>query len=154
MIEHGLELLGGASPVIDVAQVAEAAERMAPWLSGVMGFGVVMTALMSIWFATSLVGSYFVKKAKSPGKTEAAPKAPAAPAQASAAAADDIPLAVIVAAAAYTVSCMGQQLRNVVVHVPGRESLSWTSQGRQAIYSGHAAKAPQAVLPIGGVVKK
>lgn len=152
MIERGLELVNGAS-AIDVAQIAAAGERTAPWLSGILGFGVVMIALMSIWMATSLVGVYFNKKGSAPGKTKAAPSAPAVQ-QAPAAAKDEVPLAVIVAAAAYTVAQMGQQLRNVVVHVPGRESVSWTSQGRQAIYAGHGAKAPQSVQTIGGIVKK
>ncbi len=150
MIEHGLDVWGSVASVIDVAQVVQAAEKTPAWLGGTLGFAVVMTALSSIWLATSVVGAFFVKrdaaaKGKSaPGKTEAAPKAPAA-AQASAA---------TIAAAAYTVSAMGQQLRNVVVHVPGRESVSWASQGRQTIYAGHAAKAPQVVNRISSVVKK
>jgi Na+-transporting methylmalonyl-CoA/oxaloacetate decarboxylase gamma subunit len=149
-----LEAMTAVSSIVDVAQVAaETAEKSPAWLGGLLGMAVVMTALISIWLATSLVGSYFNKKASSPGKTEAAPKAPAA-AQASAAAGDDIPLAAIVAAAAYTVSAMGQQLRNIVVHVPGRDSVSWASQGRQTIYAGHSAKAPQAVASISSVVKK
>ncbi len=152
MIERGVELANRIS-VTDIAQIAQAKEHAAPWLTGLLGFAVVMTALMSIWAATSLVGTYFSKKGSAPGKTKAAPVAPAA-VQAPAAAKDEIPLAVIVAAAAYTVSQMGQQLRNVVVHVPGRESVSWTSQGRQAIYAGHGAKAPQSVQTIGGIVKK
>ena len=124
MIEHGLDVWGSVASVIDVAQVVQTAEKTPGWLGGTLGFAVVMTALSSISLATSVVGAFFVKrdaaaKGKSaPGKTEGAPKAPAA-AQASAAAGDDIPLAAIIAAAAYTVSAMGQQLRNVVVQCAG-----------------------------------
>jgi hypothetical protein len=160
MMELGYEVLAGASRVIDIAQVANigAEEEVPAWLGGFIGFAVVMVALATIWIATEMVGVYFAhqhaKGKTAPGKSEAAPKAPVASAQVSAAAVSEVPLAVIVAAAAYTVAAMGQQLRNVVVHVPGRESVSWTAQGRQAIYSGHAPMSPAAVRPIGGIVKK
>lgn len=139
----------------DVAQLAQAADRLLPWQNGLLGMTVVLTALISIWFATSLVGTYFAKTDKSakgktsPGKTEAAAQAPAASA-APAAAADDIPLVAIVAAASYV---LGAQVRNVIVRVPGKESVSWTSQGRQSIYASHAAKAPHTVGSIGTVKK-
>jgi len=144
-------LVSGSDPV----QIAEGVEKLAPWANGLLGMGVVLTALISIWFATSIVGTYFSKADKaskgktSPGKTEAAPQAAAA-AAAPAAAAEEIPLAVIIAAASYV---LGAQVRNVVVHAPGRESVAWTSQGRQSIYASHAAKAPLAVSPLGTLKK-
>ncbi len=145
-----LETLSALTSVVDVAQVAAAAEKTPAWLGGLLGMAVVMTALISIWLATSLVGSYFVKKkAPSPGKTEAAPKAPAA-VQTSAAASNDIPLAVIIAAAVQMVQA---PIRNVVVSAPGSAGTTWSSQGRQAIYASHSAKAPQAVTSLGTVRK-
>ena len=146
-------ILDVAAPVIDVAQVAAAAAKEVPaWQGGLMGMLVVMTALVAIWFATSLIGAYFIKtKASAPGKSEAAPKAqPAAPAAAAAAAANEIPLAVIIAAAVQMVQA---PIRNVVVSAPGMASVTWTSQGRQAIYASHTAKAPKSVTPLGTIKK-
>ncbi|MBN2751636.1 MAG: OadG family protein [Rhodospirillaceae bacterium] len=146
------ELLNAATSVADVAQVAEAAEKLAPWASGLLGMGVVLTALISIWVATALVGTFFNKKASSPGKTEAAPKAQSATAAApAAAAANDIPLAVIIAAAVQMVQA---PIRNVVVSAPGMESIAWTTQGRQTIYASHMAKAPQSVTSLGTIRHK
>lgn len=143
-------LLNAASTVVDVAQVAQTGKLLA-WESGLLGMGVVMVALSGIWLVTSLVGTYFVKqKASAPGKTEAAPKASAAPA-APAAAMNEIPLAVIIAAAVQMVQA---PIRSVVVTAPGSASATWTSQGRQAIYASHNAKAPQAVTPLGTITKK
>ncbi len=138
-----------------VAQVAQATGEigMAPWERGLLGFVIVMSALIGIWAMTTVVGLYFAKAGAAPKKAEAAPQAAPAAAAAkpvAAAPADEIPLAVIVAAAAFVV---GGQVRNVVVHVPGRESVSWTSQGRQAIYTSHSAKAPSAVTSLGTVKK-
>jgi len=137
---------------VQLAQDAGSMEQLAPWENGLLGMGVVLTALISIWLATALVGTFFVKsaKGKAPGKTEAAPQAPAAAAAPSAAAADDIPLVAIIAAASYA---LGGQVRNVIVHVPGKESATWISQGRQSIYASHAAKGPQSVSVIGAVKK-
>ncbi|MGE4529386.1 MAG: OadG family transporter subunit [Rhodospirillaceae bacterium] len=149
-----IQVLNAAASVADVAQVAQAAEKLLPWANGLMGMGVVMTALVSIWFATAAVGSYFnKKKASAPGKSEAAPKASAAaPAAASAAAASsDIPLAVIIAAAVQMVQA---PIRNVVVNAPGMASIAWTSQGRQSIYASHTAKAPSSVSSLGTIKKK
>ncbi len=138
------------SSVVDVAQVA--ADEVPAWIGGLMGMAVVMTALVGIWLVTSAVGSYFVKtKASAPGKTEAAPKASAAVAAAPAAAVNEIPLAVIIAAAVQMVQA---PIRSVVVTAPGSASVTWTSQGRQAIYASHSAKAPQAVSPLGTITKK
>ena len=143
-------LLNAASTVVDVAQVAQSG-KLLPWESGLVGMGVVMTALAGIWLVTSLVGTYFNKqKASAPGKTEAAPKASAA-AAAPAAAMNEIPLAVIIAAAVQMVQA---PIRSVVVTAPGSASATWTSQGRQAIYASHSAKAPQAVTPLGTITKK
>ena len=137
-----------------VAEVAQATgEGLAVWERGLIGFLVVMSALIGIMAATSLVGLYFGKAAKSPKKAEAAPQAAPAVAAAkpeAAAPADEIPLAVIVAAAAYMV---GGRVKSVVVHAPGRESVAWTSQGRQSIYSSHGAKAPSVVTNLGTVKK-
>ncbi|SBW12519.1 hypothetical protein KL86APRO_30069 [uncultured Alphaproteobacteria bacterium] len=141
-----------------VAQVAQATAEtdtlgLAPWEGGLFGFIIVMTALIGIWAATSLVGTYFAKSEKSSKKAEAAPQAaPAASAAkpVAAAPAEEIPLAVIIAAAAHAV---GGQVRNVIVHVPGRESVSWTSQGRQSIYASHGTKSPQAVSSLGTIKK-
>ena len=147
------QLLNAAPAIADVAQVAQAAQDEIPaWVGGLIGMGVVMTALVGIWLATSLVGSYFVKKkAAAPGKSEAAPKAqPAAPAAPAAAALNEIPLAAIIAAAVQMVQA---PIRNVVVSAPGAASVTWTAQGRQAIYASHAAKAPQAVTPLGTIKK-
>ncbi len=146
-----LGTLTALASISDVAQVAAAAEETPAWLGGLLGMGVVMTALVSIWLATSLVGSYFVKKkAASLGKTEAAPKGVTAP-QPAAAAGNDIPLAVIIAAAVQMVQA---PIRNVVVNAPGMATTVWSSQGRQAIYASHAAKAPQAVTSLGTIRKK
>ncbi|SBW12518.1 hypothetical protein KL86APRO_30068 [uncultured Alphaproteobacteria bacterium] len=146
------QLLDAAAQVVDVAQVAQAAEEIPAWQGGLMGMAVVMTALVGIWFATSAIGAYFQKKkAPAPGKSEAAPKAqPAAPAAPAAAASTEIPLAVIIAAAVQMVQA---PIRNVVVSAPGMASVTWTSQGRQAIYASHSAKAPQAVTPLGTIKK-
>ena len=138
-----------------VAEVAQATGEggVNVAVKGFLGFAVVMSALCGIWFMTSLVGTYFAKTANSPKKAEAAPQAaPAAAAAKPVAAApvDEIPLAVIIAAA---VQMVGGQVRNVVVHAPGRESVSWTSQGRQSIYSSHGAKAPKAVSALGTIKK-
>jgi len=127
---------------------------LAPWESAVLGFVIVMTALIGIWVMTSLVGTYFTKTASASKKSEAAPKAaPAAPAAkpVAAAPADDIPLAVIVAAAAWAV---GGQVRNVTVNVSGRDSVTWTSQGRQSIYASHSTKAVAPVSTIGTIRQK
>ena len=146
-----IQLLNAASAITDVAQVAQA-EPVPAWIGGLMGMAVVMTALIGIWLVTSLVGGYFVKtKASAPGKTEAAPKASAAVAAAPAAAVNEIPLAVIIAAAEQMVQA---PIRSVVVTAPGSASATWTSQGRQAIYASHSAKAPQAVAPLGTISKK
>ncbi len=126
---------------------------LAPWESAVLGFCVVMSALIGIWFMTSMVGTYFAKAGTSK-KAEAAPKAkPAAPAAqpVAAAPADEIPLAVIVAAAAWAV---GGQVRNVRVNVGGKESVTWTAQGRQSIYASHGAKAAPAVTTLGTIRQK
>lgn len=138
-----------------VAEVAQASGDigLAPWERALLGFAIVMSALIGIQAMTTLVGLYFARSEKPSKKAEAAPRAvPAAPAAAPVAAApaaeDEIPLAVIVAAAAYMV---GGQVRNVVVHVPGRESVSWTSQGRQSIYASHGPKSPNAVANLGTV---
>lgn len=138
-----------------VAEIAQAAADtgMPAWEKGMLGFLVVMAALIGIWAVTSTIGTYFAKSGVGSKKAEAAPKAAPAAAAAkpvAAASADEIPLAVIIAAAAHAV---GGQVRNVIVHVPGRESVSWTSQGRQAIYSSHGAKAPSAVSSLGTVKK-
>lgn len=139
--------------VADVAQIAALTEKTPAWLGGVLGMVVVMTALAGLWFATELTAIYFVKSSAkgktSPGKTEAAPKASAA-VQTSAAASDDIPLAVIIAAAVQMVQA---PIRNVVVSAPGSAGTTWSSQGRQAIYASHSAKAPQAVTSLGTVRK-
>lgn len=135
-------------------QLAEAGNKLAPWASGLLGMAVVMTALVSIWVATSLVGTYFnKKKASAPGKSEAAPKASAVASAAApaAAASSDIPLAVIIAAAVQMVQA---PIRNVVVSAPGMESIAWTTQGRQSIYASHTAKAPSAVTSLGTIKKK
>ncbi|SBW12521.1 hypothetical protein KL86APRO_30071 [uncultured Alphaproteobacteria bacterium] len=129
-----------------VAEVAQASGDigLAPWERALLGFAIVMSALIGIQAMTTLVGLYFARSEKPSKKAEAAPRAvPAAPA-----AEDEIPLAVIVAAAAYMV---GGQVRNVVVHVPGRESVSWTSQGRQSIYASHGPKSPNAVANLATV---
>ena len=147
-----LEAMTAVSSIVDVAQVAAAAAEKTPaWLGGLLGMAVVMTALTSIWLATSLVGSYFNKKASSPRKTEAAPKAPAAATQASAAASNEIPLAAIIAAAMQMVQA---PIRNVVVNAPGLAAVTWAAQGRQAIYASHSAKSPQAVTSLGTIRKK
>lgn len=139
----------------DVAQVAQAAaDAPSVAFKGLVGFGVVMTALIGIWLVTSLVGTYFAKIGTASKKAEAAPKAkPAASAAqpVAAAPADEIPLAVIVAAAAWAV---GGQVRNVRVNVGGRESVTWTAQGRQSIYASHGAKAAPAVSTLGTVRQK
>jgi Na+-transporting methylmalonyl-CoA/oxaloacetate decarboxylase gamma subunit len=146
-------LLNAASTLIDVAQVAQVKEEVPAWIGGLMGMAVVMTALIGIWLMTAAVGSYFLKqKASAPGKTEAAPKAQsAAPAAPAAAALNEIPLAVIIAAAVQMVQA---PIRNVVVTAPGGASMTWASQGRQAIYASHSAKAPQAVTSLGTISKK
>lgn len=142
-----IQLLDGVSAV---AEVAQAATREVPaWQGGLTGMVVVMVALIAIWAATAAVGTYFGKKKPAPGKSEAAPKAPAV-AAAPAAAVNEIPLAVIIAAAVQMVQA---PIRNVVVTAPGGASATWTSQGRQAIYASHSAKAPQAVSPLGTIRK-
>ena len=144
------QVLNAASTIADVAQVAQA-EQVPAWVGGLMGMAVVMTALVGIWLMTAFVGGYFVKKkASAPGKTEAVPKASAVSA-APAAAMNEIPLAVIIAAAVQMVQA---PIRSVVVTAPGSASATWTSQGRQAIYASHNAKAPQAVSPLGTISKK
>jgi len=151
-----LGLMDVTARILDVAQVAEVAaeDEIPAWLGGLMGMVVVLGALAMIWVSTAIVGTYFAKAEKRKtglGKTEAAPKAqtPApAPAAKVSRAADEIPLAVIIAAAAAVV---GEQIRNVVVHVSGHESVAWTFQGRQAIYASHALKAPAAVGNLSGV---
>lgn len=146
------QILGAADRVVDIAQVATVAKEVPAWQGGLMGMLVVMTALVAIWAATSIIGSYFVKtKASAPGKSEAAPKAqPAAPAAPAAAASNDIPLAILIAAAVQMVQA---PIRSVVVSAPGAASVTWTSQGRQAIYASHTAKAPQAVTSLGTIKK-
>lgn len=138
-----------------LTQVAQAEGMgLSPWQSALFGFAVVMTALIGIWMVTSLIGTYFAKTASSSKKAEAAPKAVAAAPSAkpvAAAPADEIPLAVIVAAAAWAV---GGQVRSVVVNVGGRESVTWTAQGRQQIYASHGAKAAPAVSPLGTIRQK
>jgi len=149
-----LELMSAAGKILDVAQVANvAAESETPaWLGGIMGMVVVLGALALMWLCCAITGTYFGKAKGKPGlgKTEAAPKA-AAPAAKVSAAADQIPLAVIIAAAAQIV---GEQIRNVVVHVSGHESVAWTAQGRQTIYASHALKAPAAVGVLSGIRTK
>jgi Na+-transporting methylmalonyl-CoA/oxaloacetate decarboxylase gamma subunit len=151
-----LEVLNIASAINDVAQVANVAknEEIPAWLGGVIGMGVVMTGLAVLWLASEITGIYFknqqAKGKTSPGKSEAAPKAPAA-VQVSAAASDDIPLAVIIAAAVQMVQA---PIRNVVVSAPGMADSTWSAQGRQAIYASHNAKAPQAVTSLGTIRKK
>ncbi len=132
-----------------VAEVAQAAKEIPAWQGGLTGMVVVMVALIAIWAATAAVGAYFSKKKPAPGKSEAAPKASAV-AAAPAAAVNEIPLAVIIAAAVQMVQA---PIRNVVVTAPGGSSATWTSQGRQAIYASHSAKAPQAVSPLGTIRK-
>ncbi|MGE4529387.1 MAG: OadG family protein [Rhodospirillaceae bacterium] len=150
---EGMTPLASGGDVVQLAQ--EAMGGLAPWENALLGISVVMTALISIWFATSIVGTYFSKaekspkKATTPGKTEAAAQAPAASA-APAAAAEEIPLVAIIAAASYV---LGAQVRNVIVHAPGKESVSWTSHGRQSIYASHAAKAPKPVGTLGTLKK-
>ncbi len=146
------QILDAAAQVVDVAQVAQAAKEIPAWQGGLMGMAVVMIALVGIWAATAIVGGYFIKtKASAPGKSEAAPKAqPAAPAAPAAAAVNDLPLAVIIAAAVQMVQA---PIRSVVVSAPGMASVAWTSQGRQAIYASHTAKAPQAVTTLGTIKK-
>lgn len=156
MIEHGFDILNAGASILDVAQVANvAAEEETPaWLGGVLGFVVVMAALILIWVACSLVGTYFAKadsaakRKPAPGKSEAAPKAAATAAPA--AAAEEIPLIAIIAAAAHV---MQAPIRNIVVRAPGLESVTWSSQGREAIYTSHAPKLPSSVRPIGTVKK-
>lgn len=141
--------------VNDVAQVAQVeGTGLAAWQSALLGFCIVMTALIGIWVITAAVGTYFAKAGQAPKKAEAAPKAtPAAPSAqpVAAAPADEIPLAVIVAAAAWAV---GGQVRNVRVNLANRESVTWTAQGRQSIYASHAAKSPSAVAPLGTIRQK
>jgi len=142
-----IEILNTASTA-DVAQVAQAGEHIEPWANALLGMGTVMTALILIWVVTAIVGSYFVKAKAAPGKPKAAAPAPAAPAAAPAAAANDIPLAAIIAAA---VHMAGGPVRNVTVNAPGMESPVWVGQGRSAIFASHAAKSPNSVRPLGGV---
>lgn len=149
-----VEAIRALTEIVDVGQLAQAAaEGPSVAFKGLIGFVVVMTALIGIWFMTSLVGTYFAKVGTASKKADAAPKAkPAAlAAQPVAAAADEIPLAVIVAAAAWAV---GGQVRNVRVNVGGRESVTWTAQGRQSIYASHGAKAAPAVSALGSVRQK
>jgi hypothetical protein len=150
-----VEAIRALTEIVDVGQMAQvAAEGPSVAFKGLIGFVVVMTALIGIWFVTSTVGIYFAKTGAASKKAEAAPKAQsAAPAAqpVAAAPADEIPLAVIVAAAAWAV---GGQVRNVRVNVGGRESVTWTAQGRQAIYASHGAKAAPAVSPLGSVRQK
>ncbi len=143
-----MELLNSASTVVDVAQVA--ANEVPAWQGGLVGMVVVMTALVAIWLVTAMIGTYFDKKKSAPGKSEAAPKASAAVAAAPAAATNEIPLAVIIAAAVQMVQA---PIRSVVVTAPGGASATWTSQGRQAIFASHSSKAPQAVSPLGTIRK-
>lgn len=139
-----------------VAEVAQVSGEivMAPWERALLGFGIVMSALVGIQAMTTVVGLYFSKAGNASKKAEAAPKAaPAAPAAKPAAAApaeEEIPLAVILAAAAYMV---GGQIRSVTVTIPGRDNVTWTSQGRQSIYASHGAKAPGSVSNLGTVKK-
>jgi len=154
-----LGLTDVATRILDVAQVAnvEVVDEVPAWLGGLMGIAVVLAALISIWISTAIVGVFFAraeKRKSRPGKTEAVPKAPVpapAPAAEASAAADEIPLAVIIAAAATVV---GEQVQNVIVRVSGHESVAWTAQGRQAIYASHALKAPVAVGTLSGIRTK